>query len=192
MKFRSTSQVFKRKNAYAPLFSIGFMLVGSILLLAVKAAPSDSSIEPESGTVLVPAQTVSDAAASSGMAVQFNAAPPSGGSTGFCDTYPQLPSSKPDASNTGVPAGTTLTTYTGPMPKTTAGTVIAERDATIAALRAEVERLERDAGRYRVLRSLLAGDAPMIRKAQRIIDSDYVWQMDEELDAAIAQTKERA
>ena len=70
--------------------------------------------------------------------------------------------------------------------------VIAERDATIAALRAEVERLERDAGRYRVLRSLLAGDAPMIRKAQRIIDSDYVWQMDEELDAAIAQTKERA
>ncbi len=70
--------------------------------------------------------------------------------------------------------------------------VIAERDATIAALRAEVERLERDAGRYRVLRSLLAGDAPMIRKAQRIIDSDYVRQMDEELDAAIAQTKERA
>lgn len=69
---------------------------------------------------------------------------------------------------------------------------VREASATIAALRAEVERLEKDAGRYRVLRSLLAGDAPMIREAQRIIDSDYVWQMDEKLDAAIAQTKERA
>jgi hypothetical protein len=41
----------------------------------------------------------------------------------FCNTYPALPSSKPNASNTGVPPGVTLTSH-GSMTVTKAGTVV--------------------------------------------------------------------
>ncbi len=52
--------------------------------------------------------------------------------------------------------------------------------------KAQAEKNAQDAERYRELRALLAGDAPMIREAKRIIDMDYVWLMDAELDAAIS------
>lgn len=51
--------------------------------------------------------------------------------------------------------------------------------------KAQAEKNVKDADRYRTLRALLAGDAPMIREAKRIIAMDYVWQMDAELDTAI-------
>lgn len=123
MKHRTKPASFKHRTRGILLFSLGFAVVGSIILFAVQAGTSDSSIEPESGAVVSPASTLDDVTASSGKAVQFNA-PATGGSSGFCDTYPALPSSKPDATNTGVPSGTSLTAYTGSMTITAAGTVI--------------------------------------------------------------------
>ncbi len=103
---------------------ISFAAVGVLLLFVVRAGTTPSgAVEPESGTVSAPAAVFGDATASNNQAVRFDAAP-GGNPTGFCDTYPALPSSKPDATNTGVPNGTNLTAYTGPMTITTAGTVI--------------------------------------------------------------------
>jgi hypothetical protein len=81
------------------------------------------ALESESATVTAPATKVSDTSASNGQAVVFGPAS-GGGSSNDCSTYPKLPSVKPTATTAGIPAGTSLTTYTGPMTITTDGTVI--------------------------------------------------------------------
>jgi hypothetical protein len=104
-----------------------FGAIGSFLLISSHAATSVSSVEPENGTVSSPASVVTDSTASGGKAVRFQSA--AGG------TCPVSGSNKPGAADpfggcwpgvasTGVPAGTTLTTYTGPCNITTPNTVI--------------------------------------------------------------------
>lgn len=84
------------------------------------AAGYFAAAEPDSGTVTTNAQVVTDATASGGKAIQFNApaAPPSGGSGGTTPPPSGRPepfpdSMKPDASNTGVVAGVSLTVVNG-------------------------------------------------------------------------------
>ncbi len=48
---------------------------------------------------------------------------------GFCSSFPSLPNSKPDSTNTGVPAGTSLTA-SGSLNITTNGTVVDAKDVT--------------------------------------------------------------
>jgi len=87
-------------------------------ILAAKASTFFASTEPDSGTLSGNAKVVSDATASGGKALQFNAPatttpPPTGGGTGslgLCTTIPSTPTAKPTASNTGVPTGTALST----------------------------------------------------------------------------------
>lgn len=100
-----------------------FGLAGSYLLTNTKAATPVTSFEAETSSVTAPAHQVVDGSASGNSALQFSEEPTEP-STGFCNTYPTLPSSKPETSNTGVPVGTNLTAYTGPTTISTAGTVI--------------------------------------------------------------------
>lgn len=98
--------------------------MGVVLSLSLRADTVGTvSFQAEAGTKSGNIAQVADAQAAGGSAVQFGqvTSAPTGG---FCDSFPALPSSKPDATNTGVPAGTTLTNYTGPTTVTTAGTVI--------------------------------------------------------------------
>jgi hypothetical protein len=108
------------------LVVVGLVAIPGIIFLGgSRAAAPFISAEPESGTINSPASKITDSAASGGSAVGFAAVtPPSPPPVGFCDTFPSQPSVKPDATNTGVPAGTTLTNYTGPATISTAGTVI--------------------------------------------------------------------
>lgn len=99
-------------------------VMGVILSLSLHAdTTTTASFQAEAGTKSGNATQITDTQAAGGSAVQFGlvTTTPTGG---FCDTFPALPSSKPDATNTGVPTGTTLTNYTGPTTVTTAGTVI--------------------------------------------------------------------
>jgi hypothetical protein len=92
------------------LFGLVFASLGSYIIFQSSAATPASNIEPENGTVTAPAAVVNDATASGGKAVRFgNAATGSNGSGCPLPAYP-------DASCTGVPAGVTLTNYTGPNP----------------------------------------------------------------------------
>ncbi len=123
MRLGTAVRAFSQKNRYALLFVVGFAIVGSVVMFVAKADTPDATFEPELGAVTTPAKITDSVTASGAKAVQFS--PPTGGSSSdFCDTSPKLPSSKPDATNTGVPSGTNLTAYTGPMTITTAGTVI--------------------------------------------------------------------
>ena len=111
--------VIKRR----PYYSILALTVLSLGLAGVVHAVANTfvSLETESGTRTSNATVVGDTTASGSSAVMFATA-----STGddACGSFPALPSAKPDATNTGVPAGTTLTNYTGPTTITTNGTVI--------------------------------------------------------------------
>lgn len=100
-----------------------FVVLGVAYMVATRAATPFVSAEPELGTVSGPIARVSDASASGNAAVKFTNTTVEPGA-GFCDSFPALPGLKPDETNTGVPAGTTLTNYTGPTTITTAGTVI--------------------------------------------------------------------
>ncbi len=125
-----------------------FATIGTVILVGSHAATPTASIEPESGTTTGGASVVSDAGASGGQAVKFTTA-----AAGACPTTKRTITAAdvsanlnsgypagtqvyvaggpdpwggcfPSAANTGIPAGTTLTSYTGPCTITTAGTVI--------------------------------------------------------------------
>lgn len=126
------------------------ILILTIALIAlVHGAPGKS--EAESGTLAGNSSLVSDTSASGGQAVKFGTtAPPVGSCNGATDrvtvtsankssTYPAYPVGTkvyvpggvdpwggcfPGPYNTGVPAGTVLTNYTGPCSITVANTVI--------------------------------------------------------------------
>ncbi|MGZ6004962.1 MAG: hypothetical protein ACXWLH_02320 [Candidatus Saccharimonadales bacterium] len=72
---RSIGQNLKRKElAFVALFAV----IGVLLLVLVRAAGINLSVEPENGTVNGPATTVGDTTASGGSAVKFNKATSSG------------------------------------------------------------------------------------------------------------------
>ncbi len=125
-------------------------IVGVVVLAGTAYAATNifSSLQAEGGTLSATMQTVADTSASGGSAIQFSAAPDgtcpaplrtitaqdvsnrlnSGYSAGTEVYVPGSPDPWggcfPNAANTGVPAGTVLTNYTGPCTITTAGTVI--------------------------------------------------------------------
>jgi hypothetical protein len=117
-KIRPKNQLSSKQ---AVIFGSAFAVAGAVILIATHAAGFTTSFEAENSTKSSPATAVSDASASGGSALKFAAAA-SGGSCA-------LPN-YPDASCTGVPAGTTLTNYTGPNPITTAGTVVDSKRIT--------------------------------------------------------------
>ena len=121
----------RTNSAIAALFVVAIVGVG-IYLLGARAAGFFASTEAESGIKTANAITVTDTSASGGSAVKFTAPTSGGGGTGgTCPGEPNQPDGEdpwggcfPGASNTGVPDGTVLTTYTGPMTITTDNTVI--------------------------------------------------------------------
>jgi hypothetical protein len=130
-QFASSSQ----RNKVVALAAAGIVAVVGYTVLHSHAASFFSASEPESGSLATNAHLVNDAAASGGKAVQFSAAASSGGgggtNTGACTGSRNTPGGPdpwggcfPGASNTGIPAGTALSTYTGPMTVTANGTVI--------------------------------------------------------------------
>jgi len=112
----------KKLNKYVPLLAVVaiFGSLGTWFLVNSHAATPVASIQAETGTVSATATKVSDATASGSQAVKFGSGS-SGGGTCSGGT-------KPDASNTGVPAGMTLTTVNGDMTVTTAGTIVDSKD----------------------------------------------------------------
>ncbi len=113
------------------------VLTAGLVIILTKASGFFASNEPESGTVATNAHVITDGTASGGQAIQFNAPtppPPSGGGggTGTCAVSTQHVPDGPDgfggcwpgAHNTGVPAGTVLTAYTGSCTITTPNTTI--------------------------------------------------------------------
>lgn len=98
------------------------------------ATATTAANEAEDGSITGRATVVADGSASGGRAVQFSSA------VGAPGTY------KPSTATTGVPAGTILTTYTGPTTITTAGTIIEnkyiDRYLTINAADVVIRRCE--------------------------------------------------
>lgn len=98
--------------------------VGIIVVVAIFAATGSLALEAESGTLSGPATITTVASASGGKAVQFGsgATPtPTPTPSGNCTPNPAVTPGFPNNCNTGVPAGTTLTAYTGS--STISGTV---------------------------------------------------------------------
>lgn len=129
-------------------------IVGSYMLVSSRAATSTVSFEAENTVVTAPASTVADATASNANALVFSAA---AAATDFCSSYPALPSTKPTTANAGIPAGTTLTAYSGPTTITTAGTVIDGKiitsDLVINANNVTVKNSRITSGGYYTVRS---------------------------------------
>jgi hypothetical protein len=112
------------------------VLVIGVAITLSRASGFFSASEPESGTLASNAVTVSDAGASGGKAIQFNApaAPPSGGggTTGCATTAAHVPDGTdgmggcwPGPSNTGPNAAqATMAAYTGSCTVTAANTTI--------------------------------------------------------------------
>jgi hypothetical protein len=118
MKFFTNIRRFllahRRNVMYASVMTIAIVLVG-VLLVLTKAAGSIASNEVESGTRSAQAKQVADSSASGGQAVKFTA-PVAAGSCSV--STPNVAGGAdpwggcwPGPGNTGVPAGTTLTTY---------------------------------------------------------------------------------
>ena len=106
------SRVFSNQKLI--LFVIAFAIIGSIVLIATHAAAPTVSFEPESASSIITAPAVKntgDTTASGGGNVQFKKATTGATTYGYRGTP-------------GIPAGTTLTNYTGPTTITTNGTVI--------------------------------------------------------------------
>lgn len=108
---------------YLPIAAtvVTFGGLGTALLLTSHAATPTASLEAENGAVSSAASNVADATASGGRAVKFGSG--SGGGTRTVNCTPAVSATLtndvshlcgfPDATNTGVPAGTTLRTVPG-------------------------------------------------------------------------------
>ena len=105
-------------------FVVFFWLGISLILHA--STVTTASIEPESATKSG-VTTISDGSASGNSAIKFGAA--SSTPANNCSSFPALPSAKPTAANTGVPAGTTLTS-SGAITASTAGMTIDSKNIT--------------------------------------------------------------
>lgn len=103
-------------------------VVGSALLLMSHAATPVGSFQAESGTLSSAATPITDSTASGSRAIKFGSGTVSGGTlTNNCLSSPHA-CGFPDASNTGVPAGTTLTTVNGDVHTTSNGQIINAMD----------------------------------------------------------------
>jgi hypothetical protein len=107
-------------NTVGALAVLVFAVLGAVLLLSSHAATPTASLEAENGSIAT-AAIINDTTASGNKGVKFQQASSGGNS---CPAYPSFP----DASCTGVPAGTTLTVKTGNQTINTAGTVISGWD----------------------------------------------------------------
>lgn len=108
------------------------VVIAGAAFLTTHAASFFAATEPDTGSLAGNASVVSDAGASNGKAVQFNAPAAGGGGgggTGGGNTGSSCPLPKyPDATCTGVPAGTALTVVNGDMTISTANTVVSGKD----------------------------------------------------------------
>jgi hypothetical protein len=112
----------------AMVASLSVVGVGAVLL-GTHAATSTANSEPEAGSRTANALLVTDISASGGKAIKFSA--PTGGSTSCAVSTPHVPDGPdgmggcwPGPSNTGIPAGTKLSTWTTYPYLKDAGTVI--------------------------------------------------------------------
>jgi hypothetical protein len=107
-------------------------LVGVIVVVSTLAAGTPIAFEPESGTLTAPATNTTVTGQSGAGAVKFGSAPTPtptpGGFQANCIVSPHV-CGYPDATNTGVPAGTTLTNSTG-VTVTTNGAVVQNLNIT--------------------------------------------------------------
>jgi hypothetical protein len=129
-------KILGSKRTRTALVILTFGVIGMLLLISIKAATPTAHFEPEDGAVASPATVVSDGAASGGDAVRFGTTP-TGGCTGTVnDAGGPDPwgGCWPGPQNTGVPAGTTLTAYTGSCTITAAGTTIDSRTVNCSPL----------------------------------------------------------
>lgn len=137
------------------VFALAFAGIATVIILQSKAATPHAQVETESGSKTATVSTIADTNASAGSAVKFAAA----GGTGSCPAskrtitaadvsgnqnsgYPAgtqvyVPGGPdpwggcfPNAGNTGIPAGTTLTNYSGSCTITAANTVIDSKNIT--------------------------------------------------------------
>lgn len=114
---------FSRTNL--TVFAITFAAIGGYIIYSSFAAGFSASIEAENSSKNSPAATVSDSGASGGSALKFQQPGNCPVSTpGELDGPDPWGGCWPGPLTTGVPAGTTLTTYTGPQTITAANTVI--------------------------------------------------------------------
>lgn len=113
--FAKEGQWWQSRRVIVIAVALVFAMIGYISLRGSMAASPTASIEVESGTKTANAANVTDTSASSGVAVKFGSAvsttPPLPGQPGFRTNCIAVPSvcGYPDATNTGVPAGVTLT-----------------------------------------------------------------------------------
>lgn len=116
-----------RRFRIMPLASVLLVAcVGSYILRVSQAATPTISIDAEQGARSAQVQPMADVNAHNGQAVKFGS-----GGTGGCTGAPNTPGGTdpwggcwPGPNNTGVPAGVTLTPYTGSCTITAANTVI--------------------------------------------------------------------
>jgi hypothetical protein len=126
----------KRNNIIVAAIVVVAVISAGLLLAMTKASGFFVSSEPEVGTLSGNATQVSDGSASGGKAIQFNSPPappppppppPSGGCAAGTHVAGGSDASGgcwPGPNNTGVPAGTSLSTYSGSCTLSTANAVI--------------------------------------------------------------------
>jgi len=108
----STLSIGKSKRNVLIAAAAAVVVAGiGYVLIATHAANPYAKVDPADATVVSPATLVSDASLPGGSAIQFNAAQTTPPPTGRPDPFPAT--LKPDATNTGVPAGQTLTDVQG-------------------------------------------------------------------------------
>jgi len=110
-----------------------------LFIVATHASGFFASVDPDQGTLTANAHIVNDAGASGGKAIQFTApavtppttppptTPPPSGTLTNCMPNPSR-CGYPDATNTGVPAGTALTAVNGDMTISTANAVVDSKE----------------------------------------------------------------
>jgi len=133
IKQKFISSVTKRlpwlpKKAILPL-AAAIVLVPALTVLAFSYGPL-VNVEPENGSLSGGAASVLDGSASGGESVKFQ-------TPGACPNAPHTPGGDdgqggcwPYEGNTGIPSGTGLTNYSGPMTVTTDGTIIDAKTIT--------------------------------------------------------------
>lgn len=97
---------------------VSIAVVGTMVLLTTRAANTTANIEPELGAIAGNAAQVGDVAASGGKALKFGAGV----------VAPRSCNSKPDATCTGVPAGTALTVVNGDLTVSADGAIVDAKD----------------------------------------------------------------
>jgi len=129
-----TAYLKNKKNQKLLAIGAGVVIVAAGLTVALsRASGFFAASEPESGTLASNASVVTDSSASGGKAVQFNApqAPPTGGGTGGGNTGSSCALPKyPDATCTGVPAGTALTAVSGDLTVTADNSTVSGKNVS--------------------------------------------------------------